>query len=366
MKIDILTLFPNMFDGFLTESIIKRAIENKKVTIGIHNIRDYSTDKHKKVDDTPYGGGAGMVLMCQPIFDAIEALRSKKSKVILMTPQGAIHDQKMAYNLRDSEHLIFICGHYEGFDERIRSIADMEISIGDYVLTGGELPAMVVADSVIRLVDGVIESESHEKDSFNDNLLDYPTYTKPQSFNGMEVPDVLLSGHHEKIENWRQTERIIRTLERRPDLLKHKKGYLINKDKHNKELLCLEYDKLSGLDITPKNDARRDDVISVNKMILIKPSFIDKVVKMKVDKKMKNLYDKFNYLLMVEDEDNTARVLDEASRYRSFLIANYVNFMGEKYRDLILKKLQIMINELNIKLRLMEEIKENELSGKSR
>jgi hypothetical protein len=237
---------------------------------------------------------------------------------------------------------------------------------GDYVLTGGELPAMVVVDSVVRLIDGVIETESHEKDSFNGNLLDYPTYTKPQNFKGMEVPDVLLSGHHEKIENWRQTERIIRTLERRPDLLKHKKGYFITKDKCNKELLYLEYDKLNGLDITPKNDARREDVISVSKMILIKPSFIDKVMKMKVDKKMKNLYDKFNYLLTVEDEDNTARVLDEIARYRAFLINNYINYMGEQYRDLIFRKLQIMMNELNIKLRLMEEIKENELSGKSR
>jgi tRNA (guanine37-N1)-methyltransferase len=230
MKIDILTLFPNMFDGFLTESIIKRAIENKKVAIGIHNIRDYSNDRHKKVDDTPYGGGAGMVLMCQPIFDAVNALRTKNTKVVLMTPQGVMHNQNLAYTLKDSEHLIFICGHYEGFDERIRSIVDMEISIGDYVLTGGELPSMVVTDSVVRLLDGVIEEESYEKDSFADNLLDYPTYTKPQNFNGLEVPDVLLSGHHENIEKWRQTERIIRTLERRPDLVKKNKGYYINKD----------------------------------------------------------------------------------------------------------------------------------------
>jgi tRNA (guanine37-N1)-methyltransferase len=366
MKIDILTLFPNMFDGFLSESIIKRAVDQKKASIDVHNIRDYSNDKHKKVDDTPYGGGAGMVLMCQPIFDAVEALRTKKSKVILMTPQGVMHNQKLAYNLRDSEHLIFVCGHYEGFDERIRSIVDMEISIGDYVLTGGELPAMVVVDSVVRLIDGVIENESHEKDSFNEDLLDYPTYTKPPVFNGMEVPDVLLSGHHAKIENWRQTERIIRTLERRPDLIKHKNGYFLAKDKQNKELLYLEYSKINGLDITPKNDARREDVISVSKMILIKQSFIDKVVKMKVDKKMKGLYDKFNYLLTVEDEDNTSRVLDEAVRYRGFLIKNYINFMGEQYRDLVLRKLQIVINELNIKLSLMNEIKENELSGKSR
>lgn len=371
MKIDILTLFPNMFDGFLTESIIKRAIEGKKATIGIHNIRDYSKDRHKKVDDTPYGGGAGMVLMCQPIFDAIEDLRTKKTKVILMTPQGVIHNQKLASSLSDSDHLIFVCGHYEGFDERIRSMVDMEISIGDYVLTGGELPSMVVIDSVVRLLDGVIEEESHEKDSFADDLLDYPTYTKPQNFNGLEVPDVLLSGHHENIEKWRQTERIIRTLERRPDLVKKSHGYFINKNVHNKELLYLEFDKLQGLDITPKNDARREDVISVSKMILIKPSFVDKVLKLKIDKKMKNLYDKFNYLLTVEDEDGTAAVLDEAIRYRGFIMKNYIIFLSGKYGDLILNKLQIMINELNIKLRLMNEFKrndiaENEISGKSR
>lgn len=366
MKIDVLTLFPNMFDGFLTESIIKRAIEKKKVNINIHNIRDHSTDKHKKVDDTPYGGGAGMVLMCQPIFDAIKGLRKKNTKVILMTPQGVIYNQKLATSLKDSKHLVFVCGHYEGFDDRIRSVVDMEISIGDYVLTGGELPSMVVIDSVVRLVDGVIDDESHEKDSFTDNLLDYPTYTKPQTFNGMEVPDVLLSGDHEKVEKWRQTERIIRTLERRPDLIKKKHGYFMVKDACNKELLYLEFNKLNGLDITPRNDARREDIISVSKMILIKPSFIDKVIKLKIDKKMKTLYDKFNYLLLVEDEDGTMAVLDELVRYRQFIINNYVAFLGEKYRNLILNKLHIMINELNIKLRLIDEIKHNELSGKAR
>jgi tRNA (guanine37-N1)-methyltransferase len=366
MKIDILTLFPQMFDGFLSESIIKRAIDTKKASINIHNIRDYSTDKHKKVDDTPYGGGAGMVLMCQPIFDAVESLSNKDTKIILMTPQGVLHNQKLAYNLKDNEHLIFICGHYEGFDERIRSIADMEISIGDYVLTGGELPSMVVVDSVVRLVDGVIEEESHEKDSFADDLLDYPTYTKPRNFNGLEVPDVLLSGHHENIEKWRQTERLIRTLERRPDLVTHKRGYYIAKDNRNKEILYMEYDKINGFEMMPKNDAKREDIISVSKMVLIKPSFVNKVIKLKIDKKMKNLYDKFNYLLTVEDEDGTASVLDEAVRYRQFLINNYVAFLGEKYRDLILNKLQIMINELNIRQRLMSEIRESELSGKSR
>jgi len=219
MKIDILTLFPNMFDGFINESIIKRAIEAKKVEINIHNIRDYSKDPHKKVDDYGFGGGAGMVLMPQPIFDAVEDLKTEESTVILMTPQGEKYTQNKAYQLTKEKHLIFICGHYEGFDERIRSIVDLEISIGDFVLTGGEIPAMAVSDSIIRLIDGVIEEESHLKDSFNDNLLDYPVYTHPADFRGMKVPDVLLSGHHANIDKWRREEQLKRTKKRRPDLL---------------------------------------------------------------------------------------------------------------------------------------------------
>lgn len=219
MKIDILTLFPSMFDGFINESIIKRAIDKKLVEINIYNIRDYSLDPHKKVDDYGFGGGAGMVLMPQPIFDAVDDLKTKDSKVILMTPQGEKYSQKKAYELKTEKHLIIICGHYEGFDERIRSIVDLEISIGDFVLTGGEIPAMAISDSIIRLIDGVIEEESHIKDSFNDNLLDYPVYTHPSDFRGMKVPEVLLSGHHENINNWRKNEQIKRTKERRPDLL---------------------------------------------------------------------------------------------------------------------------------------------------
>ena len=219
MKIDILTLFPSMFDGFVNESIIKRAIEFKKVEINIHNIRDYSKDPHKKVDDYGFGGGAGMVLMPQPIFDAVDDLKKENTKVILMTPQGVKYDQKMAYQLSNVSHLIIICGHYEGFDERIRSLADIEISIGDFVLTGGEIPAMAISDSIIRLLDGVIEKESHVNDSFNDNLLDYPVYTHPSDFRGMKVPEVLLSGHHANIAKYRLEEQIKRTKERRPDLL---------------------------------------------------------------------------------------------------------------------------------------------------
>lgn len=220
MRIDILTLFPEMFNGFMTESIIKRAINNDLVTINIIDFRKFSKDKNNKVDDTPYGGGAGMVLMCEPIFDCIESIRTPESKVIILTPSGVPFKQKMAYNLSKEKHLIFVCGHYEGFDERIMSLADLEISIGDYVLTGGELPSMVLADSIIRLIPGVINERSHIEDSFNDNfLLDYPSYTKPQDFRGMKVPDVLVNGDHQKIDEWRYNESIKRTKERRPDLL---------------------------------------------------------------------------------------------------------------------------------------------------
>lgn len=220
IRIDILTLFPSMFDGFLNESIINRAIKRNLVQINVINFRDYTLDPHGKVDDTPYGGGAGMVLTPQPIFDAVEDLKTENTKVILLTPDGKTYNQEMAYSYSKEEHIILICGHYEGFDERIRTLADSEISIGDYVLTGGEIPSMVIADSITRLIDGVIEKESHEYDSFNNNLLDYPTYTKPRDFRGMKVPDVLTSGNHKEIEKYRLEQQIKRTKERRPDLLK--------------------------------------------------------------------------------------------------------------------------------------------------
>lgn len=219
MKIDIITLFPRMFDGFLNESIIARAILEKRVEINIINLRDYSLDKHKKVDDYGYGGGAGMVLMPEPVFNAIEDLKSNESVVIMMTPQGVSYKQDKAYFLSSKKHIIILCGHYEGFDERIRSIVDFEISIGDFVLTGGEIPSMVITDSIIRLLDGVIDSQSHINDSFNNNLLDYPVYTKPRNFKGMEVPEILFSGHHENINKWRLEQQIDRTKRRRPDLL---------------------------------------------------------------------------------------------------------------------------------------------------
>ena len=219
MKIDVLTLFPNMFDGFLTESIIKRAINDSKVEVNLIDFREYSKDPHKKVDDTPYGGGSGMVLTCQPIFDAVKDIKTDDSVVILLTPDGYQYKESMAKELSLKKHLILICGHYEGFDERIRSICDMEISIGDYVLTGGEVPAMVLIDSITRLLPGVINEESYENDSFSTNLLDYPTYTKPRSYEGMDVPEVLINGNHKEIMEYREKMSYNKTKERRPDLL---------------------------------------------------------------------------------------------------------------------------------------------------
>lgn len=219
MKIDILTLFPDMFDGFLSESIIGRAIKDRKVEINIYNIRNYSNDPHKKVDDYPFGGGKGMVLMPQPIFDAVKDLKRQDSFVILTTPQGEVYNQKKAYELKNKKHIIIICGHYEGFDERIRTLADLELSLGDFILTGGEIASMAITDSITRLIDGVINEESHLNDSFNNDLLDYPVYTRPADYNGLKVPEVLLLGHHANIAKWRHQEQIRRTKERRPDLL---------------------------------------------------------------------------------------------------------------------------------------------------
>lgn len=220
MKITILSLFPNMFDGFLTESIIKRAIQNEKVEVKIINFRDYSVYNNKQVDDTPYGGGAGIVLMCDPIFRCIDEIRTPKSHIIILSPEGRIYNEKKARELSKYEDIILICGHYEGFDERIKTLADEIISVGDFVLTGGEIPAMLIADSIIRLLPGAITNESLESESFNENLLDYPVYTKPAVYRDMNVPDILLSGDHKKIDDYRESERIRLTKEKRPDLLK--------------------------------------------------------------------------------------------------------------------------------------------------
>ena len=219
MRIDILTFFPSMFDGFKTESIMKRAIEKGKVEINIIDIRDYTPYKNNQVDDYQFGGGGGMIMMCEPVFNAVESIRTEDSTVILLTPRGETYNEKKAYEFKDKKHLIIICGHYEGFDERIYTLADELVSIGNFILTGGELPAMMITDSVVRLIDGVITSTSLEYESFNDNLLDYPVYTKPREFRGMEVPEVLLNGNHKLINEYRESERKRITKEYRKDLL---------------------------------------------------------------------------------------------------------------------------------------------------
>lgn len=220
MKIDILSLFPDMFNGAFTESIIKRAVSLNKVEINVHNFRDYTVDLHNKVDDTPYGGGCGMVLSCQPIFDCVESLRDNDCKVILLTPDGVSYKQKMAYELSSCKHLILICGHYEGFDERIRILSKArEVSIGDFVLSGGEYSAICIIDAVTRLLDGTLgNSESKDYDSHSEYLLEYPQYTKPRDYEGLEVPEILLGGNHEKIAEWRRIKQFERTKEKRPDL----------------------------------------------------------------------------------------------------------------------------------------------------
>jgi tRNA (guanine37-N1)-methyltransferase len=224
MRIDILTIFPKMFDPVLNESIVKRARLKKKVKFYIHDLRDYTSDKHRKVDDRPFGGGSGMVMRVEPIFNCLKAIKvkGKKSRVILLTPQGKRLNQEKAKRLSKLSHIVLICGHYEGVDERVRhSLANEEISIGDYVLTGGELPAMVLIDSIVRLIPGVLgDKNSLNFESFEGNLLEYPHYTRPASFRKMDVPDVLISGDHNKIETWRRVQALKRTKERRPDLLK--------------------------------------------------------------------------------------------------------------------------------------------------
>ncbi|WNS79747.1 tRNA (guanosine(37)-N1)-methyltransferase TrmD [Domibacillus sp. DTU_2020_1001157_1_SI_ALB_TIR_016] len=224
MKIDVLTLFPEMFEGVFSSSIMKKASEKNKASFRAVNFRDFAEGKHKVVDDYPYGGGAGMVLKPQPLFDAVEALKGEAEaapRIILMCPQGERYTQKKAEELSKEQHLIFLCGHYEGYDERVRNhLVTDEISIGDYVLTGGELGAMVIADSVVRLLPGVLGNEqSAVLDSFSSGMLEHPHYTRPADFRGMKVPDVLLSGNHKHIEEWRAEQSLKRTWERRPDLL---------------------------------------------------------------------------------------------------------------------------------------------------
>ncbi|RMB02572.1 tRNA (guanine37-N1)-methyltransferase [Thermoactinomyces vulgaris] len=220
---DVLTLFPEMFEGFMQTSMIARAREKGLISANLVNFREYATDRHRTVDDTPYGGGGGMVLKPEPLFRAVDDLTqgSPRPPILLMSPQGETYTQKKAEELAQHSRLIILCGHYEGFDERIREhLATKEISIGDYVLTGGELPAMILIDSISRLVPGVLGNEtSAVTDSFSTGLLEYPQYTRPADFRGLKVPEVLLSGHHAKIEKWRREQSLLRTWQRRPDLL---------------------------------------------------------------------------------------------------------------------------------------------------
>ena len=226
MRFDVLTLFPEMVEGVLSESIIGRARTGGLIEVACHNIRDYSVDKHRKTDDTPYGGGMGMVMTCQPIFDCYESVVSKipesnKKRVIYMSPKGRIFSHDVARELSEYDNLIFLCGHYEGVDQRVLdALVDEEISIGDYVVTGGEIPACIVIDAVSRLIDGVLaSSECYEGESVASGILEYPQYTKPREYRGMEVPEILLSGDHAKIDRWRLEEAVRITRERRPDML---------------------------------------------------------------------------------------------------------------------------------------------------
>lgn len=374
MKINILTLFPKMFDGFKSESIIKRAIEEKKVSIDLCNFRDYSKNKHNKVDDTPYGGGSGMVLMCQPIFDAVNDIKKENSKVILLSPQGTKFTQEKAYELSKEENLIFICGHYEGFDERIKTICDEELSIGDYVLTGGELAAMVVTDAVVRLVPGVIDENSHLNDSFNNNLLDYPTYTKPRNYKGMEVPDVLLSGDHKKIDEWRYNKQLKITEEKRPDLLN--KRVKLTKNSIGKNKREIDLDDIKNIKVveikeikkTGKYKLQREERTNavtifnpaningyklrgknksnnVNKILIVKKQFISKVAMKNIMKKIDVLSYRFNIALQDDDDDATSRVLGEAEMLKSMIISAYANYIGNENLDKIIKNINYLVNE---------------------
>ena len=396
MKIDILTLFPEMFYRFKNESIIKIAIESKKVEINTCNFRDFAKNKHKKVDDTPYGGGAGMVLMCQPIYDAVESLKTDKSKVIMLSPQGKPYTQKKAYELSKEEHLIFICGHYEGFDERISSLCDEEISIGDYVLTGGELPSMVITDSVVRLLPGVIEEESHEIDSFNENLLDYPTYTKPRNYKGMKVPEVLLSGDHKKIDEWRKEQRLLVTKEKRPDLLRKKlilkkggmkkSGFKISMDDvKNIKVTEIKEDKKDTLEeketqkkVTKKETKKetkntvyklsleeklvaitvfdpkklegyklkgRNKDGDITKILIVKTSFASKVAMKNIRKKIDILNYRLNMALQTDDNEATSRVLGESEMLKSMIIKVYSNFLSKEALDFVIQNINKLVNE---------------------
>ncbi len=251
MRIKILTLFPEMFDGFMTNSIIKRAISKGIVEIKIINIRDYTKDKYRRVDSAPVGGGAGLIMKCQPIVDALKDNKGDASKTIMLSPRGSTYNQAKAKELSKLDDIILLCGHYEGIDERVNKYVDEQISIGDYILTGGELGSMIISDSIIRLLDGAIAEESISVESFDDNLLEYPQYTEPYDYNGDKIPDILYSGNHQAIDKWRKKKSLLLTKEHRPDmfekhiLTKQEKKLLEEDDKEKAswELAAIEKGK---------------------------------------------------------------------------------------------------------------------------
>lgn len=375
MRIKVLSLFPKMFDGILNESIIKRAIDDKKVNIDVIDLRSYSKDKHNKVDDTIYGGGAGMLIKCEPVFDAIDDLKTKNTKVIMLSPDGVKYNQEKAYELSKEKNIIFLCGHYEGFDERINTVVDEKISIGDYVLTGGEIPAMAIIDSVTRLLPGVINEESHLNDSFNNDLLDYPQYTKPQEYRGMKVPDVLLSGDHKKIDEWRREEQIKKTKKQRPDLLKESEEekasdedltkteeekentetkrkqigkYTLIDDKSKKKIENIEIN--DGYDFKPKNKIEKDDLASISKVVLVEPEFIETIAKKNINKKLNILLKQIAIVLNDETDDEGADyVLGEIDRLASLVMGNYSKYLTKEYKNLIKNKLYMLKEEINLK-----------------
>ena len=375
MRIKVLSLFPKMFDGILNESIIKRAIDDKKVNIDVIDLRSYSKDKHNKVDDTIYGGGAGMLIKCEPVFDAIDDLKTKNTKVIMLSPDGVKYNQEKAYELSKEKNIILLCGHYEGFDERIKTICDEEISIGDYVLTGGELPSMVITDSVVRLLPGVIEELSHKNESFNDNLLDYPTYTKPRNYKGIKVPEVLLSGDHKKINEWRRDERLKVTKEKRPDLLTKKVKLEKNGIKEKKNKIFI--DDVKNIKVTEVKDVKKTGIYklfktkdinaitvldpkliigyklkgraknkSVDKILIVKESFIRKVALKNIQKKIDVLTYRFNLVLSnPEDDEGTSRVLGEAEMLKQMIISMYAKYLGAENLDKIIKNINYLVAE---------------------
>lgn len=375
MRIKVLSLFPKMFDGILNESIIKRAIDDKKVNIDVIDLRSYSKDKHNKVDDTIYGGGAGMLIKCEPVFAAIDDLKTKNTKVIMLSPDGVKYNQEKAYELSKEKNIILLCGHYEGFDERINTVVDEKISIGDYVLTGGEIPAMAIIDSVTRLLPGVINEESHLNDSFNNDLLDYPQYTKPQEYRGMKVPDVLLSGDHKKIDEWRREEQIKKTKKQRPDLLKENEEektsdeeltkteeekentetkrkqigkYTLIDDKSKKKIENIEIN--DGYDFKPKNKIEKDDLASISKVVLVEPEFIETIAKKNINKKLNILLKQIAIVLNDETDDEGADyVLGEIDRLASLVMGNYSKYLTKEYKNLIKNKLYMLKEEINLK-----------------